>query len=55
MLKSFTDAFHIGKSKFELYTVLVRLALGVAEPIAEYVKRDSANRMVETEQIRLRI
>lgn len=34
--------------------VLVRLVLEAAEPIAEYVKRDLANRMVETEQIRLK-
>ena len=34
--------------------VPVRLALAVAEPIAEYVKRDLANQMVETEQVRLR-
>lgn len=34
--------------------VPVRLALAVAEPIAEYAKRDLANQMVETEQVRLR-
>lgn len=33
--------------------VPVRLALAVAEPIAEYAKRDLANQMVETEQVRL--
>lgn len=31
--------------------VPVRLALAVAEPIAEYAKRDLANQMVETEQV----
>ena len=34
--------------------VPVRLALAVAEPIAVYAKRDLANQMVETEQVRLR-
>ena len=34
--------------------VPVRLALAVAEPIAEYAKRDVANQIVETEQVRLR-
>ena len=34
--------------------MLVRLVLEAAEPIAEYVKRDLTNRMVETEQIRLK-
>lgn len=34
--------------------VPVRLALAVAEPIAEYAKRDLANQIVETEQVRLR-
>lgn len=34
--------------------VPVRLALAVAEPIAEYAKRDLVNQMVETEQVRLR-
>lgn len=33
--------------------VPVRLALAVAEPIAEYAKRDLANQMVETQQVRL--
>ena len=34
--------------------VPVRLALAVAEPIAEYAKRDLVNQIVETEQVRLR-
>lgn len=34
--------------------VPVRLALAVAEPIAEYAKRDLANQIVETEQVKLR-
>lgn len=34
--------------------VPVRLALAVAESIAEYAKRDVANQIVETEQVRLR-
>lgn len=34
--------------------VPVRLALAVAEPIAEYAKREVANQIVETEQVKLR-
>lgn len=34
--------------------VPVRLALAVAEPIAEYAKRDLANRVVEMELVKLR-